>query len=89
MKTFWKRITKSFSRSSAKPAAAAVPPPLPPPTLAEARERLTGLDVDPRTVDQQIAFAQSLLIALGHDPATYESQVLAHQMAAEQLKMLQ
>jgi hypothetical protein len=83
MKTIWNRITRSFSRP--EPAPAAAPPP--PPTLDEARQRLSGLDGNPLTVHQQLTFAESLLVAVGENPATPENQVLAHQMAIAQLEM--
>jgi hypothetical protein len=53
--------------------------------LAEARRRLDGTGADAWLQERTLAFATSLLTAVGEDPATPRNQVLVHQMAVEQI----
>jgi len=86
MRTLWNQITGSFTRKKSFSAAQAGPE-CSEKTLEEARTALAGMNVDELTVGRQLQFAQSLLLALGENPSTLQNQVLAHQMAIEQLKM--
>ena len=53
--------------------------------LAEARRQLLGTGADIWLRERTLAFASSLLSAVGEDPATPQNQVLVHQMAREQI----
>jgi hypothetical protein len=79
-------MSKLWNRLWKQPAPVAVsPPPAAPPTLDEAKKQLIRFDA--RLVDRHLTFAQSLLQAVGENPATPEGEVLAHQMAAEQIML--
>jgi hypothetical protein len=53
--------------------------------LAEARRRLDGTGADAWLQERSLAFATSLLTAVGEDPETPQNQVLVHRMAVEQI----
>lgn len=84
----WNRVKRSLSRKEIEITVAA--PALPPEqALAQAKAEIAGLQLDERTIGQQLAFASSLLTAVGEDPSTPQNQVLVHQMALEQIRARQ
>jgi hypothetical protein len=54
--------------------------------LDEVKDQLLAMEVDAFTRDQSLAFAQSLLTAVGENPETPQNQLLVHQMAIENLR---
>lgn len=55
--------------------------------LLDMRRRLEALYGDSDQAGGALAFARSLLAAVGENPATLENQVVAHQIALEQLRI--
>ena len=76
--TFWKR--------KAQPVATPVAPIDPAKALDEAKAKLSSLETNDWLRTRSLEFAQSLLTAVGEDPATPQNQVLVHQMAIENLR---
>jgi hypothetical protein len=75
---FWKR--------KATPVVVVEAPIDPAQALDEAKAKLSSLETSDWLRQRSLEFAQSLLQAVGEDPATVQNQLLIHQMAIENLR---
>jgi hypothetical protein len=80
--SFWKRKTQPVAPITVTPVDVAK-------ALDEAKAKLTIVESDDWLRTRSLEFAQSLLTAVGEDPATLPNQLLIHEMAIENLRARQ
>jgi hypothetical protein len=80
--SFWKRKSQPVAPITVAPVDVNQ-------ALDEAKTKLSGIASDDFLRARSLEFAQSLLSAVGEDPATPQNQLLIHQMAIENLRARQ